>query len=66
MSYAAMLANNGGMATCGDGLGVFVGDSSANCPPGWVFVDKATATEEVVSLALKEAKRGRAAWPEKS
>jgi len=64
MTYAAHLALNGGMATCGEHLGVFVGEDEGRCPPGWVFVEKGSATEELVQEALEVAKGGRGSWPE--
>lgn len=65
MSYAAMLARRGGMAACGDCLGVFVGTDEMATPRGWVFVPLATATEAIVQEAIDAAKAGRTIWPEK-
>ena len=65
MSYAAMLASRGGMAACGDHLGVFVGTDIKATPRGWIFVPLETATESVVAEAIETAKAGRTIWPEK-
>lgn len=62
--YAQMLALTGGMAACGDGLGVYVGTDVRATKPGWVFVEMPT-TAECVQEALDVAKAGRNAWPEK-
>lgn len=62
-SYTAFLSQMGGMASCGKGLGVFVGTDEFACPRGWIFVDKANATPERVQEALDLAKAGRSAWP---
>ena len=63
-SYAVYLAEHGGMATCGEHLGVMVGTDPYGCPRGWVFVPLG-ATAEIVQEALNLAKRGRSAWPPK-
>ncbi len=63
--YVEHLAANGGMATCGEHLGVMVGTDEFACPAGWVFVPLEGATTQIVSEALAVAKKGRAGWPEK-
>lgn len=65
VTYAEHLARNGGLATCGNHLGVMVGPEPARCPAGWVFVPQAEATPEIVQEALNTASRGRKDWPEK-
>lgn len=62
MTYAEYLAKNGGMATCGEHLGVFVGTDEAATPNGWVFVPMPT-TPQIVREAIDHAKRGRSQWP---
>lgn len=64
-SYAAHLARHGGMATCGNHLGVYVGTDMAATPRGWVFIPLAEATEALVKEAIDHQNRGRAAWPER-
>lgn len=66
-SYAQYLASNGGMASCGEHLGVMVTprENINRVPNGWVFIPLEEATTEVVQEALDFTKQGRAAWPEK-
>lgn len=51
----------GGMIPCGDHLGVFAStqENVARCPPGWIFVDMATATLDILQDAVTAAKEGR-------
>ncbi|KKM73500.1 hypothetical protein LCGC14_1409960 [marine sediment metagenome] len=67
MSYAEYLALNGGMASCGEGLGVMVDSDKwcRNVPAGWIGVSLEDATTEIVQEALEQAKNGRKHWPEK-
>lgn len=62
MTYVEMLADRGGMCTCGDHLGVYVGTDVYATPPGWVFVPLPT-TPEIVRAAIDHAKQGRREWP---
>ncbi len=64
MTYAQHLAANGGLACCGDGLGVMVTphENIKQVPAGWVFIPLEEATEEVVQGALEHAKEGRKNW----
>ena len=63
MRYYEHLATNGGMCTCGDHLGVFVGTTIEGCPKGWVYVPLEDATPSLVKEAIREARTGRAKWP---
>lgn len=65
MSFVERLATHGGMATCGEHLGVFVGTDIRGCPRGWVYVPLEQATPEIVREALDTARAGRKSWPEK-
>ena len=62
--YTEMLAQRGGMATCGDYLGVYVGTDPLATPPGWTYVALPT-TPEIVQQALDHTKLGRSTWPDK-
>ena len=55
----------GPLITGADGLGLFIGtpDQASECPAGWVFVDKTTATVAQVRDAVIAAKAGRTNWP---
>lgn len=66
MTYSEHLAVRGGMATCGQHLGIMVSppENILRCPPGWVFVPM-PATAEDVQEAIDHAKMGRKAWPKK-
>lgn len=68
MTYAQHLALNGGMASCGEGLGVMVTPrkNMKLVPAGWVGVPLEEATTEIVQQALDCAKQGRSQWPEKA
>ncbi len=68
MDYAERLARHGGIANCGDSLGVFVAPRNTvkQTPSGWVFVPLETATTEIVREALDCAKAGRSGWPDKA
>lgn len=65
--YACHLAEAGGLATAGAGLGVMVApeDDILSCPPGWVFVALERATPGMVQEALEVAGQGRKLWPTK-
>lgn len=63
--YAKFLALRGGMATCGQHLGVMVGPDPRKCPPGWVFLKRGEATAEQVQAAIDLSESGRETWPEK-
>lgn len=67
MSYAQYLADNGGMASCGNGLGVMVTPwkNVKHVPSGWVFIPLERATAKNVQEALDLARGGRKHWPEK-
>ena len=67
MTYAQHLAENGGLACCGDGLGVMVTslENINQVPAGWVFIPLEEATEKAVWEALDRAKQGRSSWPKK-
>ena len=64
-SYAEYLAEKGGMANCGNGLGVMVTALSAieSVPAGWLFIPLEIATAKGVREALDHAKKGRMDWP---
>jgi len=66
-AYAKYLTERGGLATCGEHLGVMVASRECDkqCPAGWVFVPIEQATEEIVQAALDQALLGRKAWPVK-
>ena len=63
--YQSLINRGGGMITCGDHLGVYVGTSMSACPPGWVFIDTSIATVEVIAEAVEHQKVGRKIWPKK-
>ncbi len=67
MSYAEYLALNGGMASCGEGLGVMVTPwkNVKYVPSGWVFIPLERASAKNVREALDISRRGRKHWPEK-
>ncbi len=50
-NYAEYLATYGGMAACGNGLGVFVGTDIKGTPPSWAFIPMGS-TVEVIREAL--------------
>lgn len=64
--YAKYLATYGGMCNSGQHLGVFVGTDQNNTPPGWVFLQLGSATDEQVQEALDYARLGRKSWPAKN
>ena len=55
--YARYLSENGGMASCGKGLGVFVGTDPNSTPLGWAFV-QIGSPHEIVQEALTQMKLG--------
>lgn len=65
--YAKHLSANGGIANCGEHLGVFVAKEKYvdMCPPAWCFVPLEYATPEIVKGALDWMKAGRSNWPER-
>ncbi len=67
MTYAQHLATFGGMASCGNHLGIMVTPRKnvEQVPAGWVFIPLEDATEEIVQEALDHARQGRSAWPQK-
>ena len=63
--YQTIIDRGGGMISCGDHLGVYVGIAELACPPGWVFVNIEDATVEGISKAVEYQKKGRKTWPGK-
>lgn len=61
-TYREYLAEHGGMATMGEGLGVRVGADPSGTPAGWMFIPLGTSTE-VFADAWEQAKADRKAWP---
>lgn len=68
MSYfQSIIDRGGGIVTCGEHLGVFIAtaDCAAKTPPGWAFVDVATATEPHLREVVEQVTLGRRVWPER-
>ena len=63
--YQTLIDRGGGMISCGDNLGVFIGIAELACPPGWIFINAEDATVEGISEAVEHLKKGRKTGPER-
>ncbi len=65
--YLTHLLTHGGLINTGDCLGIMISSSQyiANCPPGWIFVDRMSTSLEELADIIVYSKHGRKNWPNK-